>query len=301
MKCLLIYNPVSGKGKFKDEVPLVRGLVEKKGHTLEVFETSEDEKICDEVTELASQYDVFLVAGGDGTLNFVINCIMQVDINKRPKVLLIPRGTCNDVAHIFGINKELSNNIDLLDLEPIKTDIGQINEKYFCYSTACGAFSETTYQVKRKDVNKYGYLAYIKEGIKKTGKNKKIPIKVKHDIGEVSGDFCLAIILNSKKVAGFTLRFYSEAKMNDGLLEMRLLKAFGFFNMLKIIFFFLFAGTRGIRDKHLISRNFEVEMPSNVGWNIDGEKGPSGNVFIKTHKEAIEFFVSERSKKKYYL
>ena len=299
MKCLLLYNPTSGKGKFKEELPLVKEIMKEKGHTLDVFLPSSREETFEKAKELASIYDCFLVAGGDGTLNTVINGVMNSKF--RPKILSIPRGTTNDMAIILGVGKDIRQNLDLLDEEPIKTDLGKINEHYFCYALACGAFTSVTYEIERKNVKKYGYFAYLKQCIKQVGKNKKTEYKISYDIGEVSGDYCLLMMLNSKRVARFNLRLFSEAKMNDGILELRLLKGMGILNAIKIAFFFIFSGRLFRKDKQIISNSFFIETDSNVVWNVDGEKGPSGSVEIRVCQEALEFYVSKKSKKKYYL
>ena len=54
-------------------------------------------------------YDVFLVAGGDGTANEVLNGVMRSPI--KPALGLLPSGTANDTAAILGINKNIKKKL----------------------------------------------------------------------------------------------------------------------------------------------------------------------------------------------
>ena len=299
MKCLLIYNDKSGKGKFSDEIPNIKNILESKGHTLECILPISKEDTFTKTKDFSSDYDCYLVAGGDGTLNTVVNGIMSS--RNRPKILVIPRGTTNDMAGILGITKDINQNLDLLDNNPTGVDIGKANDQYFCYAIACGAFTSVSYEAKRKNVNKHGYFAYIKQCMKKVGRNKKTFFKVTHDIGVVQGEYCLLMLLNSKRVARFNLRLFSDAKMDDGILELRLLSGMGPLNTLKVVFFFLLSGRMFRHDKQIISSSFDVETSKDMVWNVDGEKGPTGSISIEVCRKEIEFYVSESSKKKYFL
>ena len=299
MKCLLIYNPTSGRKNFSNEIPFLKGILEKKGHSMECLLPTSREDAFNKSRDLTGDFDCYLIAGGDGTVNVVINGIMNSP--HRPKILVIPRGTTNDLAGILDINKKLEENVNLLDLEPVKMDIGQVNDMFFCYALACGAFTSITYEIERKNVNKHGYFAYLKQCMKKVGKNKKTHFKVTHDIGVLEGDYCLLMLLNSKRVARFNLRLFSDAKMDDGILELRLLKGMGALNSLKVVFFFLFSGRLFRNDKQIISNSYYIETDSDVVWNIDGEKGPSGSIEIKTHTKELEIYASPKAIKKYFL
>src|SRR5699024_6413692 len=101
----IIYNPTSGKELCKRTLTDVLLKVEKAG-----FETRDyaSEKIGDATTEarrcLTQNYDVLIAAGGDGTLNEVINGIAEYP--NRPNIGIIPMGTVND----FGRALHLPND-----------------------------------------------------------------------------------------------------------------------------------------------------------------------------------------------
>jgi YegS/Rv2252/BmrU family lipid kinase len=76
-------------------------------HAIELARELVEEKGCDQI----------LVLGGDGTLSEVINGIMRADLSpeQRAKVKfgLMPRGTGNDFARHWGLNKDFKRSLDI--------------------------------------------------------------------------------------------------------------------------------------------------------------------------------------------
>jgi YegS/Rv2252/BmrU family lipid kinase len=61
-------------------------------------------------TELARQaaedgYDLVIAVGGDGTAHEVINGLMRVPAEQRPRLGVVPMGTGNDFAHSIGMDR----------------------------------------------------------------------------------------------------------------------------------------------------------------------------------------------------
>jgi len=79
-------------------------------------------KYANHAIELARElvekgYDQILVLGGDGTLSEVVNGIMRAEISpeerKKVRFGLMPRGTGNDWARFWGLNKDFKRSLDL--------------------------------------------------------------------------------------------------------------------------------------------------------------------------------------------
>jgi len=165
MKYLLLYNPVSGRSKFKSHIAYIEEEFKNTNHELMVYESKAPKDLLKVAEEEAANYDVFLVAGGDGTINEVINGMMLAD--KQPALAILPSGTANDIAAIIGINKNIKKSLKILFSEtPVLMDVNQINDQYFIYTAASGILSRVSYDISRRHLKKYGYIAYVIEAMK---------------------------------------------------------------------------------------------------------------------------------------
>ena len=103
IKPKLILNPNADLGRAWREAAALRPIVEGYGGadwTGTVYPTH--------ATELALQaaeegYEMVVAVGGDGTAHEVLNGLMQVPAERRPRFSVIPLGSGNDFAHSLGI------------------------------------------------------------------------------------------------------------------------------------------------------------------------------------------------------
>lgn len=299
MKYLLMYNPVSGKQKFHKHISFIKKYFNEKGLLLDIYRSKHQRDLEDRSFEFAGIYDVIIISGGDGTINEVINGIMNSKF--RPTIATLPSGTANDVAHLLGFNKKIKRSLDIItETKPIPMDISRLNDHYFVYATAAGILTKISYTVSRKRVRKYGYLAYLGEGAKDIFKKYKMELDIDYSGGNLKGEYMLALALSSKRVAGFSLKRFSNSKLDDGNLEMRLIKSVKRFKLLKLVIFFLSGGIKRGEDIHIRSDFFKIKAGDDVAWNTDGEKSALGSVNIKVYKKELKVFASDKSKKKYF-
>ncbi|TBW68056.1 diacylglycerol kinase, partial [Staphylococcus capitis] len=102
----IIYNPTSGKELFKRTLPDVLIKLERAGYETSAYATErEGDATLEAERALEQNYDIIIAAGGDGTLNEVVNGIAEQP--NRPKLGIIPMGTVND----FGRALHLPNDI----------------------------------------------------------------------------------------------------------------------------------------------------------------------------------------------
>lgn len=100
-KILFLINPVSGKlagNSLKDcIISELRGVLESDSFDIE-YSARDIENQC---KNLFSNYEIVVIAGGDGTVSQVIKVIAAMEI--KPKLGIIPIGTGNDLANSVGI------------------------------------------------------------------------------------------------------------------------------------------------------------------------------------------------------
>lgn len=300
MKFLILYNPMSGRSNFHRYLPKVKKIFDNSPHTVEFYQSKAPKDLLRAAKEFASSYDVFLAAGGDGTINEVVNGMMESEV--KPILGVLPSGTANDVAAILGINRSIKRSLDIFfNEEPVKLDVNQLNDQYFIYTTASGMLSKISYDVSRRRVRKYGYIAYVIEAMQDISTDYRYPIKICYNGKEENYEAVMVLGLNSNRVGGVRLINFSSSKLNDGLFELRLFLRAKTFWRFRLLQSFMRGGKRIGDDVHLVASKFEIKTDPDVRWNVDGEYSTNGNVVIQTYKEAIDVFASKRIKEKYFI
>ncbi|MEQ1586005.1 MAG: diacylglycerol kinase family protein [Cyclobacteriaceae bacterium] len=121
----IILNGISTKKKtfYQSILPPL-----KKEFSVEVFETKSPNHAIQLAGEAAmSHFDIVLAAGGDGTLNQVLNGLLSIE-GPLPVLGVIPLGSGNDFAALMGVRPEPSQLINLLINRKSKPiDVGKIS------------------------------------------------------------------------------------------------------------------------------------------------------------------------------
>jgi len=284
MRYLLLYNPVSGRVNFKAHIPRIKKIFNKTQHELVVYESKAPKDLEHVAYDQAKAYDVFLVAGGDGTVNEVINGVMK-----------------SDIKPVIGINKCIRRSLKIyFKSQPVALDVNQLNEQYFVYTTASGMLTRVSYDVSRRHIKKYGYMAYVISGMKDLTHDYKYPVHITYNGQEEQCNCIMVLGLSTNRVGGMRLYNFSHSKLNDGLFELRLFKRVKSFWRFRLLSSLIRGGKKLREDLHLVSSRFDIKTDATVEWNADGEYSTKGNVTIQVHKEALRMFASKKTIKKYF-
>ena len=146
---LFIYNPTSGTGKIKAELPLITDTFTKAGWLTTVYPTQEKGDGARAVRELGEKFDRVVCAGGDGTLSEVAGGLLTLP--DPPPLGYIPMGSTNDCAATLRLPKG-TGPAALAAAgagEPMPVDMGLLNDRPFVYVAAFGAFTKVAYDTPR--------------------------------------------------------------------------------------------------------------------------------------------------------
>lgn len=296
MKCVYIFNPKSGKQKNQEIAKYVVSRLKQKFDSVHIQPTQKQGDAGVFAREACGKVDVIVVSGGDGTMNEVINSIAQIP--NRPKIGYIPTGTTNDLAHSLKIPKNVKKAVDIiLNGKFIKHDIFKVNERFGIYVCAFGIFTGTSYQTSQKEKKHFGRLAYFKSGAKEIFEGRPFPLEIEFENKNLSGNFVLGIVANSKYVAGYQIN--KQACCNDGFVNVILMKTtrkkrLSLSSILRVFTLFLF-GMKTLKNNKkctiLKLQKFKINLPQNTTINIDGEEGFNGSFNLEVLPQHIEIFV----------
>jgi len=293
-KARIIYNPTSGREAFKKELPTVLERFEQAGYETSAHATTPEEGDTMKAAKYAVDrgYDVIVAAGGDGTINEVINGMAGEE--KRPKLGIIPTGTTNDFARALFIPRNIEKAVDIiLADQSMFLDIGKVNEHYFMNIAGGGRLTELTYEVPTGLKTMIGQLAYYIKGIEMLPSLRPIRAKIEYDGNVIDEDLMLFLVANTNSVGGFE-KLAPDASLNDGYFDLLILRKTNLAEFIRI-------ATMALRGNHLDddniiytkAKNIKVTPEQKMQLNIDGEYGgllPGEFINLQRH---IEFFVPQ--------
>ncbi len=275
-KLLLIMNPRSGLMLAPRHLSEIIETFSSCGYLTQVLMTTARGDARDFAEEYGGDVDLIVVSGGDGTLNEVIDGLITG--GHKPKIGYIPSGSTNDFANSIGLPSTISACTDLIAHGKASYfDIGSFNGRYFSYIASFGAFTSTSYSVPQNIKNILGHTAYILGGIRDIMSIKPVHAKFITDAGSpharvIEGDFIFGAVCNSRSVAGILKLPEDEVDMNDGLMEVFLVRMPKDMIALNDIAVSMLNGSLKSDQIEFFSvRDVIVEIDPGTHWTLDGE------------------------------
>jgi diacylglycerol kinase (ATP) len=231
MKTRLIINPVSGTDSGPDYLEAINKRLRTYYDEMDIVMTvaAGDAIYMAERTALDG-YERIFIAGGDGTLNEVLNGVGRVeDALSNITFGLLPLGTGNDFAEALGIPTDLDKAMDILcDDHIVKVDLGMLNDRYFINVSAGGFIAEVSDAVSPQLKTIAGKLAYLIGGAQVIFDYEPVHVEVKAiDDNQLPIDYSLDIeifaVCNSRLIGGGRL-IAPEAIIDDGLFDICLIE-----------------------------------------------------------------------------
>lgn len=210
-------------GKAADD-EFLRPAVEEvraRGLSLEVRVTWEEghaTEFAAEATEAG--YAAVVAAGGDGTLNEVVNGILSVTTTPKTAAGVVPYGTANDFATCCEIAKgDPAAALALVaDVAPVPIDVGKVNGRYFINVTSGGFGAEVTATTPPEMKRVLGGAAYSLMGLIKAAKMSPYHARLITPESQHDGSFLMLAVGNGR-LSGGGFQVAPKALLNDGLLD----------------------------------------------------------------------------------
>lgn len=298
MKARLIYNPVSGKEIVKSNLADILLVLEQAGYETSAYATTpEPFSAKNEATRAAlAGFDLIVAAGGDGTINEVVNGIAPLE--NRPKMAVIPAGTTNDYARALKIPRDnIKKAAEIVAKgDTIKMDIGEASDRYFINIAAGGYLTELTYEVPSELKTIFGYLAYLAKGAEMLPRVKPIDVRLEFEDDVYDGPCSMFFLGLTNSVGGFE-QIAPDAKLDDGKFSLIIVKTANLFEMIHLVALVL-KGGKHVNDPRVIYKktNFLKVIPKDLDkpmmMNLDGEYGGNAPMTFINHKQHIEFFAN---------
>jgi YegS/Rv2252/BmrU family lipid kinase len=177
-------------------------------------------------TELAHQaaeegYELVVAVGGDGTVHEIINGLMQVAPERRPRLGVVPMGSGNDFAHSIGMDPRPAYALrQVMNGQPRPIDIGKVQDnlgrtEYWDNTLGIG-FDATVTLRSRNYPYLRGFLIYFVAVLQTIILNHDAPhLRVSSDQEEWEQEMLMLVLCNGNREGG---GFYiaPPARNDDG-------------------------------------------------------------------------------------
>ena len=289
----VILNPHAGGGKGAEDRQKIEQLLRKSGIDFTLALSEYPFHAIALTKELVSRGATHLiVAGGDGTLNEVVNGIFLAEREQHHEITLgmIPVGTGNDWTRTFGIPDHYQKSIDIiLEGKTVKQDVGEITclvdgetqMRYFVNIAGFGfdaLVAKNANELKSKGIK--GIRVYIQSlGLGYFGfKSRQAKFVIDDEPIEVNL-FTASIGLG--KFNGGGMMQVPEANPLRGLFHITIIRKIGIWGILTN-FKGLYSG-KFIADRRVSThtgKTIEISSPTPLPGEADGENLGSGSFKI---------------------
>ena len=266
---LLILNPLAGGTEKDDELHIIKEFIENKGYNFIYYETTGNKKEPsddDEIKKLYKKYNPkkILIAGGDGTIKFVVETLFYEDIIFG----ILPMGSANGLAKDLDLPIDLEQCLEIALQDHYKNvDSICINNMKSFHLSDLGLNAELVKNYEKSQAR--GKMGYALQAIPtlrefRDSFNARITTPDTQLVTEAK----VILIANSSKY-GTGVIVNPKGKVDDDVFEIVIFRTLELMLILKILF-----GNLPIEDEAIeIIRTKKAVIQTDVpiSFQIDGE------------------------------
>ena len=289
----LIYNLNSSAGRKSKFINKVLSKL-KKNNSVDYFETntiSQAKKIFKDFNK--KNYDRLIVAGGDGSVSFAINELINNDFNFKDDFAIgyIPAGTANLLQAELSMNKKVDDIVNVLVSNNYKSsNLVKINDNYFFLMAGIGWDAKIVHSINSKIKKILGKIIFGIKGFQYFlfMNNKKL--KVTFDGQFYQADWILSS--NTKYYAGH--HKINKTNIFEDKLVTYIFKDLTRISLLYSIFLIILNGDLS-KNKNVIttySQNITIDGNDLIPVQIDGDNfGSYKKIHLNLSNKKVNFLV----------
>ena len=281
MSVLVIFNPISGKGRARPLAIALRDAMDKadlKPHLLESSRDSVEKWLLPELVN----HDAVVVVGGDGLIHVVAPHAARLDV----PILHHPSGTENLFAREFTgspkaqpaevvVERVLKRSIRNVDIaSTVVTDVeGKQSAGSMVLMASAGLDANVVHDVSQARSGGISKWTYVVPILKQMLRWRGVPFDLRVDGEDVfRNGRGMVVVANSVQYA-IRMNPARDAKMDDGKLDVMILPGrTGFGLLVHGIRCFLGSGyTKDRKTHYRTGKVIEVKHTSPCYWQVDGD------------------------------
>jgi diacylglycerol kinase (ATP) len=213
-------------------------------------------------------YEKIVAAGGDGTINEIVNGIAN---HHNVALGLLPLGTMNVFAAELGLPlNDLAACWQIIQRNRVdRVDLPRANRKHFVQLAGVGldaqAVKETSHAFKRS----FGPLSYLISAVQIASRTPPVLRIESEDAMSAEGSF---VLVGNGRLYGGRFPFFKQAVMNDGLLDVIVFKRLSYVDIIRYLQDVVFTPQISSPEvDYFQTKHLRVTSDESVPVEIDGE------------------------------
>lgn len=300
----LVYNPSSGRYPSWMLVERAANILEKRGWNLTIEHTRTGAEITDLAYRAAGEKkDAFFVVGGDGSINLALPGLVGSDT----ALGVLPAGTANVWAQELGLpglswTRLLAleeSAVRLSDAVVRQVDVGLCNQIPFLLWAGVGLDGFVVHRLEPRTrwEKHFAFVHYAASAVLSASYWSGMNLRVNVEGQEISGHFLLAILSNIHLYAGGLSVLSPDARLDDGVMELWLLKGETLADTVQRAIDLL--SGRHLNSDQVLSfkfRSLHISSESTTYIQVDGEPVIAGGpVEVKVLSKALNILTPEKT------
>jgi YegS/Rv2252/BmrU family lipid kinase len=229
-------------------------------------------------------YEKIVAAGGDGTINEIVNGIAN---HHNVALGLLPLGTMNVFAAELGLPlNDLAACWKVIERNQVdRVDLPRANRKHFVQLAGVGldaqAVKETSHAFKRS----FGPLSYLISATHIAARQPpKLFIESEHTAVE-EGSF---VLIGNGRLYGGPFPFFKHAIVDDGLFDVVVFKRLGYLEIVKYLQDVVFSSDIKVPEiEYFQTRQLRITTEQDVPLELDGELAGNCPVDFRIRERAL--------------
>jgi diacylglycerol kinase (ATP) len=215
----------------------------------------------------AEGYERIVAAGGDGTINEIVNGIAGHNV----ALGLLPLGTMNVFATELGLPvNDLAQCWKIIQQNRThRVDLPRANRKHFVQLAGVGLDAQAVKETSRAFKRNFGPLSYLISAVQIASRTPPV-LRIESD-DAITGEGSFVLVGNGRLYGG-RFPFFKQAVMNDGLLDVIVFKRLSYVDIIRYLQNVVFTPQISSPEvEYFQTKRLRVSSEEIVPVEIDGE------------------------------
>ena len=293
VRAVMIHNPTAGQVKRRErQFQKALGVLRAAGWDIEVRTTTAEGHASELAHEAALEgADIVVAAGGDGTINEVVQGLACTDA----ALGCLPLGTVNVWAREAGYSSNIEKAAhEMAGGKLVQLDLGRINDRFFLLMAGIGLDGLVTATLGdgKHRKQQLGILPYVTRLLRVLPRFRGAEVAIEID-GERQVHHALMVLVANTRLYGGVARPTPQAMADDGLLDVRVFAGQRPIHVLKHVIPFFLGSSSNARTGIIRAEKVVLDADPPLPIQIDGDPFGSTPATISVEHHALQAIVPQ--------